>query len=1063
MRFVTICFLSSCLFSSNLLGTGTTGKIAGTITDAKTGEKLIGVNVTIEGQPIGGSTNVDGYYVILNVSPSSYKLRASYVGYAPIIVENVRVSIDQTTVVDFSMSEAAITAQEVIVVATRPVVQRDVSASRATLNTSEVENLPVISVAGIVGLQAGIQTLISGSVSVRGGTSDQLAFQVNGFSLRDERDNTPYTGIALTSIQEYQIQTGGFNAEYGNVRSGLVNAVTKEGSKNKYNVGFVTRYHSPTQKHFGSSLTDRDFYWLRPYLDPAVSWTGTKNGAWDYFTQLQYPTFDGWNIIAQRTIQDNDPTNDLTPAAAQQLFLWQHRKKLDIDKPDYDIDASVGGPFPIVGEVLGDLRFFLSYRQSQSQYLVPLSADGLSDRSGQLKLTSDMGQGMKLTFEGLLGTTTGTNSSRTGGPGFFTTNEGIANQLDRVSFIDARMFSYDYWNPTTRNVSMFGVKFSHVLSSETFYEASFQAFHSAYETNPGRLRDTSRIARFGSVLADEAPFGFWPSPTNGVDNMRMSVGFSNSRDTSRLTTYTGRVDFTNQLDQYNQIKIGGEFILTDNNVNYGTYDAYLPTSNTVSHWHTYPIRGALYIQDKLEFQGMIANLGVRLDYSNPRGDWYVIDNPFDPAFNATNSLGIDTLLEKAPVEKNITLSPRLGIAFPITENAKLFFNYGHFRQMPRPEDLFLVRRQSIDNSISRLANPNNPLPKTVAYELGFEQNLFDQYLIRLAGYYKDNSNQIDPDYLVNYVSTKKDVSYVLAVPNYYEDIRGFELTVTKNRGNWIQGFINYTYQVRTYGHFGYAQINQARNDQRVYERDHQTDLYQQKPLPQPYGRANIDLFTSSDFGPEMGGLMPLAEWRLSLLGRYQSGVYLTWAGGGSIPGVVNNVQWVNNWGLDIRFSKNFSLGGANIQFFVDINNVLNIKYMNPNSGFIDATDFNAYMKSLHLSTGIAGDGFDQKLGYVNIPGDDRPGQYRKEGVSFTPMVGVANLPTTPQFPTAIYFEQFSGRYYKYVNNSWVQVDTGTIDQINNDKSYIDMPNESSLSFLNPRLVFFGLRVSFDVY
>jgi hypothetical protein len=1052
---ITFLLLSSVL-TVTLLANGTTGKIAGSVIDSKTREKLIGVNVIIEGTSLGASTNIDGYFAILNVLPGTYRVKASYIGYTPSVFSDVRVSIDQTTIVDFTLVESSISTQEVVVVATRPVVQKDVAASSVNLNSTEVENLPVSSVSSIIGLQAGIQGL-----SVRGSNnSDQLAFQVNGFTLRDERDNTPYTGIALTSIQEYQIQTGGFNAEYGNVRSGIVNAVTKEGSRDKYNVGFITRYHNPTQKHFGASLDDPNFYWLRPYLDPAVAWTGTQNGAWDYFTQQQYPKFDGWNIIAQRTLQDSDPTNDLTPAAAQQLFLWQHRKKLDIDKPDYDVDASIGGPVPLVGEMLGNLRFFASYRQAVSRYVVPLSADGLTDQSGQLKLISDVGEGKKLIIEGLVGKTSGTNSSRAGGPGFFSSNEGIANQLDRVSFIDARIFSNDYWNPTSRNISMIGAKLSHVLSSETFYEASLQVFHSSYETNPGRSRDTSRIASFGGVLVDEAPFGFWPLPSNGVDNMRMSVGFSNSRDTSRLTTYTAKFDFSSQLDSYNQFKAGAEFVLTDNNVNYATVDPYLPASNSVSRWHTYPIRGALYFQDKLEFQGMIANLGLRFDYSDPRGDWYVIANPYDAALAGSNSLGIDTLIQKEPVKKTTTLSPRLGIAFPITENSKLFFNYGHFRQMPSPEDLFLVRRQSIDGSITRLANPNNPLPKTVAYELGFEHNLWDQYLIRLAGYYKDISDQ--PRNL-EFISQKKDIDYTMSSPDSYEDTRGIELTLSKNRGEWLQGFINYTYQLRTVGNFGYAQLNQATNDQRIYERDHPTDLYQTKPVPQPYGRANIDLFTPGDYGPEMAGLRPLADWRFSFLGRYQSGEYFTWAGGGSIPGIINNVQWSDNWGIDLRLSKTFNIAGANVQLFVDMNNAFNIQTMNRFSGYVDATDFNSYMKSLHLPSDIAGDGITQKLGYVNIPGGDHPGQYPKEGSVFTPMVGVAILPGTAQFPTAIYFEGTSGKYFQYVNNAWVQASQGLIDQIIADKSYIDMPNETSLSFLNPRLVFFGLKVSFNIY
>ena len=97
------------------------------------------------------------------------------------------------------------------------------------------------------------------------------------------------------------------------------------------------------------------------------------------------------------------------------------------------------------------------------------------------------------------------------------------------------------------------------------------------------------------------------------------------------------------------------------------------------------------LQDKLEFEGMVANVGVRLDYSDPQGEWYEYD-PYTNAFASENSLGLDTLLKKVSVDKQIDISPRVGISFPITINSKLYFNYGHFRQLPTPENLFLVKK-----------------------------------------------------------------------------------------------------------------------------------------------------------------------------------------------------------------------------------------------------------------------------------------------------------------------------------------------------------------------------------
>jgi len=1057
MRAVKVLSVLALFLCSTLLFAGTTGKISGTVTDAKTGEKLPGVNVVIEGTKLGATTNPDGFYTILNVPPGGYRLKASLVGYAASTVTGVRVNIDQTTSLDVTLNEATITTKEVTIVATRPVVEKDVSASRQNLNMTEIENLPVASVSAVVGLQAGIQGL-----TIRGGGSHQTAFMMDGLTLRDERDNSPFTAVAYTSVEDIQIQTGGFNAEYGNIRSGMVNFVTKD-PKN-YSFSLFSRYSPPQQKHFGRSPNDPMTYWVRPAVDPAVCWTGTKNGAWDLFTQQQYPEFEGWISVANKTLKDNDPTNDLTPQAAQRVYLWQHRKLLDIDKPDYNVDASFGGPVPGISEQLGNLRFFASYREVRTMLIIPLQTPDYRTYTGQLKLTSEIGEGMKLMVEGLYGEERGTNSSRAGGPGAFSSPEGIAAQISNgPAYLDARIFTTDYWNPTKITRNMFGARFTHNITPHTFYEASIQQFTSNYSSNPGRLRDTSRIYLFGNdYWVDEAPFGYQPNPSTGIGlgegggGLRMGVGMSNSRDSSKLSTWTGRFDFTSQLDRYNQLKTGLEFVYVDNKVIAGCIDIFLPSGRFMDNWHTFPKRGALYVQDKLEYEGMIANIGLRLDYSYAGGYWYGITNPFDLAFSGAKSLGIDTLLQHENAKQVLELSPRLGVAFPISVNSKLFFNYGHFRQIPTPANLFLLRRYLDNNMVTWIADPNNPLMKTVSYELGYEHNLFDQFLLRVAGYYKDVSDQPNS---VNYVNRNRLVNYNIREPNSYEDIRGFEISLNKNRGNWIQGFVNYTYMVATSGYFGFMTYYENPTEQRTYERNSR-QFYQSKPIPQPYARANIDIFTPPDFGPRFSDISLLGDWRLTLLGVWNSGAWFTWTGGGDIPGVQYNVHWRDYLNLDLRLTKSFRVSRVNVQLFVDMSNALNFKHFaNSGSvgyGFVDGRDRDAYMKSLHLPADIG-----DKLQYGNIPGDDLPGDYRTG--PFTPMVWVPNTGSvaSPE-KTAIYYDASTKSFMQYVNNQWAPVEQSRLDEINKNRSYIDMPNEEYFTFLNPRQIFWGLRLSINL-
>jgi hypothetical protein len=257
-------------------------------------------------------------------------------------------------------------------------------------------------------------------------------------------------------------------------------------------------------------------------------------------------------------------------------------------------------------------------------------------------------------------------------------------------------------------------------------------------------------------------------------------------------------------------------------------------------------------------------------------------------------------------------------------------------------------------------------------------------------------------------------------------------------------------------------------DQANYNR---ANVYQSKPIPQPYARLNLDLFTPPEFGPKVLGISPLADWRVNVLGNWLSGYYFTWTGGANIPGILNNVQWTDFWNVDMRITKNFQLGPVNLQVYADFSNLLNYRYMNfdgvngvPRAGFSDATDYTSYMQSLHLPKFPAD--VDQQLGYVNIAGDDRPGDYRKSGVEFQPIIsyrllsqvqGLASPETRP-----FYYAADVNQYYQYVNGKWQVVDAGKLSQVMDDKAYIDMPNQETFWFLNPRRIFWGMRLTFDI-
>ena len=1039
--FLLIIFLAFPVF----VFAGTKGKITGTITDAETGEALPGANVIIEGTTMGAATNLEGYYVILNIPPGTYRLKTSMMGYATYTVTEIRVYIDRTTIIHVKMRPTVLPGEEVVVVAERSVVQKDVAASLRNITSGQIEALPVTSVTEAMETQPGIAS----GLSIRGSGSNQAIFMVDGVILRDERNNQPMTQVPLSAVEEILVQSGGFNAEYYNVRSGVVNVVTKEGDPNRYGGTITFKMKPPAPKHFGISPYDPNSFWLRPYLDPEVCWTGTKSGAWDIYTQRQYPEFEGWNAVSERTLADDDPTNDLTPEAAHRIFMWQYRKQGEPKKPDYNIDGGFGGLVPLIGKSLGNLRFYTSFRYEQDMYLMQLSRDALTDYSWMTRLTSDITPFMKLSIWTLYGETYATALSRAGGTSYMEDVWDIADAIDRAGFtVPWRIFTNDYWCPTSRFYHTLSAKLTHLVNPSTFYEVQLKRIGKNYHTAPGPHRDsTKRYEIFEGYYVDEAPFGFEERYTYGIVGLAMGGPISTSRDSSKIAVTSAKFDLVSQINPNNQVKTGFEFVYDDFNMSFGMVNLVLPEGNTWTTIKRNPFRLTTYLQDKLEFEGFISNLGLIMEYSDPNGDWYDV-NPFDRDFYSGDYKPEDEpTINKKKAESHLTFSPRLAISHPITENSKLYFNYGHYRQMPTSESLYRVQRDIIDK-VNYIGDPTIPLAKTVSYELGYDHALFGEYLLHLAAYYKDISNQQD---WTRYISFDGKINYYKLTGNSYEDIRGFEIDLTKMFGRWFTGNVNYEYRVGTSGYFGSGYYYENPAEQREYLR---RNPVQSKPRPMPRIKSFIDFHTPTDFGIKFAGQRPLSDWHFNFIGRKTAGSWFTW-NPNNIPGIEYNVQRKDYYNVDLKVAKTFPLGGVDVKFFMDVFNLFNIKHFSWSS-FHDSHDYNFYMYSLHLPASIS-----NELGYGNIPGDDRPGEYRKEGVEYQPMEWVAEVSRiTEPNARAIYYDASTKKYMHYSEGEWVEVDKGKIQEILDSKAYIDMPNQTFFTFLNPRSIFFGLTINY---
>jgi outer membrane receptor protein involved in Fe transport len=699
--FILVLIIS--LYHLQLLYAGTTGKIAGRIIDKDTKEPLIAINVVVEGALFGAATDVDGYYTILNVPPGTYQLKALAIGYADMIVNDVRVRIDQTSRIDFELTSEVVSGDTVVVVAERNIVREDVSTSVVAFQGEEVQELALTNINEVVELQAGIED----GLEIRGSQANEILFQIDGVTLRDPRNNNPISRVALSAVKEVSVEKGGFNAEYGHVRSGIINVVTKEGNTRNYEGSITVKASPPAAKHFGISPYNKNSMWMKSYLDPAVCWTGTENGSWDIYTQRQYPVFEGWDEVSRNLCEDDDPANDLTPKQAQRIFMWERRRRPVTNQPDYNIDAGLGGPVPFIGKDLGNLRFFASYRKQREMLLIPLSRDDYVDYDWTLQLTSDITPAIKLQLSGLMGksynvainaddrqfhnASWGLNGTTIWLPTDYMRTPYEIAEITKESRV-GRIFNNGWYSEAEVTHKSFAAKLTHILNQNTFYETSIEYFQRKYETGPIRDRDlTEKYEIFPDYFVDEAPYGYDFRPNTGIIGDFYGGHMSTARDSSSVSSTTFKIDLTSQVNFNNLVKTGFEFIYFDLNFDYGMIN---PSFGGVDYVKSnqYPLRAAFYLQDKLEALGFITNVGLRFDYSNANTSWVVVD-PFNEGF-LSSKYDPEAQYPSKDVKGELVISPRLGISHPITKNSKLFFNYGHFKQMPNYEEVFRIGLQA---------------------------------------------------------------------------------------------------------------------------------------------------------------------------------------------------------------------------------------------------------------------------------------------------------------------------------------------------------------------------------
>jgi len=230
---------------------GTTGKVTGLVTKKDSGAPLIGCNIMVMDSDLGTASNQDGEYYILNIPPGIYSVKFSMIGYETLILENVKISVDKTTKLKAALGTEIIEGSEVIVTAERKLIQFDVTQSEARITAEEIDLMPVTEVRDVLRLQGGITQDAGGRLHMRGGRSSEISYMVDGVPMTDSYDGGISVQIENDNLQELQVISGTFNAEYGRALTGIINMITKDGGNTlKGSVNLYSGDHYTTDAIF---------------------------------------------------------------------------------------------------------------------------------------------------------------------------------------------------------------------------------------------------------------------------------------------------------------------------------------------------------------------------------------------------------------------------------------------------------------------------------------------------------------------------------------------------------------------------------------------------------------------------------------------------------------------------------------------------------------------------------------------------------------------------------------------------------------------------------------------
>ncbi|MBN1782336.1 TonB-dependent receptor [bacterium] len=912
-----------------MIHAGTTGKIAGRIQDSATGDPLFGANIVVENTALGAATDINGEYYILNIPPGRYDLTVRMIGYKAQRVEDIRVSVDLTTKMDLDLESTVLSTDEVVVVtANRMKIQKDLTSSERAIGASEIDKLPVRSINELVTLQAGVTQDASGNLHIRGGRTNEITYMVDGVQVVNPLYRSMGISIDDQAIQELKAITGTFNAEYGQALSGVVNIVTKQGSP---------EFQINATAYMGDYLSfDDDVYFVMDNTEWAREMARTYNRS-TLYTNYDFSRdhFNSQAEVMQSVMNYDKP--------------WLYKKPtLNVYEPwkQRDIQLNISGPVPWTSK---RLSYFLSGRYQYSpgfsygkRYFMPWGIEApVSDTLHHFE-TADNAIVPLNWYEGVSTQSKiflkATNA--------LTLSYGLYMNLDHsygTGYTSKYVPDGGQHDRTNRYTQILSV--TYVFSKSTFLDFKGSYYINDYE---GHLYDDPFDYRYMPTNAgDYEQYMFRPVKEDDIAVSTAPSDFSYwGNGVARNETHTKYTSFelalTSQITKRHLIKTGVSGRLHElSNDSYNlqfsqaTYRPIIP--DLISPFHTFyeakPKEFSSYIQDKIEFNELIINIGLRFDYFD--SDGRILSDPMDPQIyspfkidniytNYTPETPADDLIEATTEERlaywygkpeaKYQLSPRFGLSFPITETGVIHFSYGHFFQNPEFQYLytnpnFWVTGAGAQNLVG---NSDLDAERTVMYEVGLQQQLIQNLYLHVTGFYRDIRDWVGSGFPID---TYRGLTYYKYVNKDHATAKGVTLSGSYNTHS-LNISLDYT-------------VMQARGTSSD-PRDAYNDIQAQRS-------PRVQMISLDWDQPQSLSLVANYNthgWNLSGVGTVNSGLPYTpqfargeSTGSSATTGLRENSDrnpmTVN---LDLRISKTFRItGSVQSQVFVNITNLLDTR------------------------------------------------------------------------------------------------------------------------------------------